>query len=109
MVRWHHRLNGHELAQTPEDSEGWGAWRAAIHGAKELDTTQQLDNNNNTLLKKKKKRHSTYNREIIECQYCRVVCEVWLLMPKAQRILEGSKGMLGMYRESPSARRNDNS
>ena len=39
IVRWQHRLNGHELAQTPEDSEGWGTWHAAIHGAKELDTT----------------------------------------------------------------------
>ena len=24
MVRWHHRLNGYELEQTPEDSEGQG-------------------------------------------------------------------------------------
>ena len=25
MVRWHHRLNGHELEQTAEDSEGQGS------------------------------------------------------------------------------------
>ena len=24
MVRWHHQLNGHELAQIPEDGEGQG-------------------------------------------------------------------------------------
>ena len=24
MVGWHHRFNGHELEQTPEDSEGQG-------------------------------------------------------------------------------------
>ena len=26
MVVWHHRLNEHELEQTPEDGEGWGTW-----------------------------------------------------------------------------------
>ena len=25
MVRWHHRLNGHEFEQTPGDSEGQGS------------------------------------------------------------------------------------
>ena len=25
MVRWHHRLNGHEFEQTPEDGEGQGS------------------------------------------------------------------------------------
>ena len=25
MVGWHHRLNGHEFAQTPVDSEGQGS------------------------------------------------------------------------------------
>ena len=23
MVGWHHRLNGHEVVQTPGDGEGW--------------------------------------------------------------------------------------
>ena len=32
MVGWHRRLNGHESEQTPGDSEGQGAWRAAVHG-----------------------------------------------------------------------------
>ena len=34
MVGWHHRLNGHESEQAPEDSEGQGseAWHAAVHG-----------------------------------------------------------------------------
>ena len=32
MVRWHHRLNGHESEQTLGDSEGRGAWHATVHG-----------------------------------------------------------------------------
>ena len=32
MVGWHHRLNGHEFEQTPEDDEGLEAWRAAVLG-----------------------------------------------------------------------------
>ena len=32
MVGWYHRLNGHEFEQTPGDSEGQGAWRAAVYG-----------------------------------------------------------------------------
>ena len=33
MVGWHHQLNGHEFEQTLGDSEGQGAWRAAVDGA----------------------------------------------------------------------------
>ena len=42
MVRWHHRLNGHEFEQTLGDGEGqermmcWSSW-----GHKESDTTEQ--------------------------------------------------------------------
>ena len=39
MVGWHHRLSGHEFEQTPGDSEGQGAWHAAVHRVKESDTT----------------------------------------------------------------------
>ena len=42
MVGWHHWLNGHESEQTPGDSEGRGAWCAAVRGiakSKELDMT----------------------------------------------------------------------
>ena len=31
MVRWHHQLDRHELEQTPGDSEGQEAWRAAVY------------------------------------------------------------------------------
>ena len=31
MVGWHHWLNGHEFEQTLGDSEGHGAWHAAVH------------------------------------------------------------------------------
>ena len=41
MVGWHHRLDGHELEQTPGDSEGQGSWACCNPwGHKELDTTQ---------------------------------------------------------------------
>ena len=35
-VRWHHPCNDHE--QTPEDSEGQGAWSAAVHGVAKSHT-----------------------------------------------------------------------
>ena len=44
IVAWHHRLNGHEFKQAPEDGERqeslacWSAW-----GCKELNTTEQLN------------------------------------------------------------------
>ena len=43
MVRWHHRLNGHESEQTPGDN---GRQRSlgycSTWGHKELDMTEQL-------------------------------------------------------------------
>ena len=40
MVGWHSRLNEHEYEQILGDSEGQGAWCAALHGGyKELDMT----------------------------------------------------------------------
>ena len=45
MVGWHHRLNGHELGQTLEDSEGQGGLECCSSwGGKELDMTWQLNN-----------------------------------------------------------------
>ena len=49
MVGWNHQFNGHELEQTPGDSEGQGSlvcW--SLWGCKESDTTEWLINNNNT-------------------------------------------------------------
>ena len=40
MVRQHHRLNRHECEQTLGDSEGQGAWHAAVHGVAESDITE---------------------------------------------------------------------
>ena len=44
MVGWHHRLNGHEFKQTPEDGEGLGSLACCSPwGHKELDMTEQLN------------------------------------------------------------------
>ena len=45
MVKWHHRLNGHEFEQTLGDSEGQGSLKCySPWGCTELDTTKRLDN-----------------------------------------------------------------
>ena len=50
MVRWHHRLNGHESEQTAGDGEGQGSLACCSPwGCKELDMTEQLNSSNNIL------------------------------------------------------------
>ena len=50
MVGWHHRLNGHEFDQAPEDSEGQGSLECCgPWGRKESDRTEQLNNNNHEI------------------------------------------------------------
>ena len=47
MVGWYHQFNGHELGQTPGDSEGQGSMVCCSPwGYKESDMTSQLNNNN---------------------------------------------------------------
>ena len=47
MVRWHHRLNGHEFEQASGDGEGQGSLVfCSPWGCKELDTTKRLNNKN---------------------------------------------------------------
>ena len=44
MVGWHHRLNGHELEQTPGVGDGQGGLAyCSLWVRKELDTTEQLN------------------------------------------------------------------
>ena len=40
MVGWHHQFNGHEFEQALGIGEYREAWRAAVHGVTELDTTE---------------------------------------------------------------------
>ena len=48
MGGWHHRLNGHEFAQTLGDGEGQRSLVCCSPwGHKESDMTQRLNNNNN--------------------------------------------------------------
>ena len=45
-VGWHHWLNGHELGQTPGDSERQGSLACcSLWDHKELDVTERLNNN----------------------------------------------------------------
>ena len=45
MVGWHHRLDGHEFEQAPEDGEGQGGLVCCSPwGHKEWDMTGQLNN-----------------------------------------------------------------
>ena len=64
MVGWHHRLNGSEFEQAPEDDEGQGSlvccspWsHKESWGHKELDTIELLNNNNNSDIKRMKYCH----------------------------------------------------
>ena len=46
MVRWHHRLDGHQFGPTLGDGEGQGGLVCCgPWGLKESDTTEQLNNN----------------------------------------------------------------
>ena len=46
MVRWHHRLNEHELEQALGDDEGQGSLACCSPwDCKELDTTERLNIN----------------------------------------------------------------
>jgi len=48
IVRWHHRLDGHECEQSQGDSEGQGSLSFFTPwGSKESDMTEWLSNNNN--------------------------------------------------------------
>ena len=46
MIRWHHRLNGHQFEQAPGDGEGQGSLAFCSRwDCKESDMTEQLNNN----------------------------------------------------------------
>ena len=48
MIGWHHRLNGHEFEQIPEDSEGQGRLVCCSPGGYKLsDMTVRLNNSSN--------------------------------------------------------------
>ena len=47
MIRWHHRLNGHESEQTLGDGEGQGGMVCCSQwGHQESDMTERLNNSN---------------------------------------------------------------
>ena len=42
-MRWDHRLDGREFERTLGVGDDREAWRAAIHGVAESDTTERLN------------------------------------------------------------------
>ena len=49
VVGWRHRLNGHEVEQTPGDGGGQGSLSCCSPwGCKESDMTERVNNNSNT-------------------------------------------------------------
>ena len=69
MVRWHHRLDGHEFEQTLWDSEGQGSLVCCSPwGCKELDTAEWLSNN------------STYIRVSDQIRSDQSLSRVWLFV-----------------------------
>ena len=47
MVRWHHRLDGHEFEKAPGDGDGQGSLACySSQGCKESDTSEQLHDDN---------------------------------------------------------------
>ena len=62
MVRYHHRLNGPELEQTPGDRIGQKSLVCCSPwGHKELDETQRLKNNNRSRMQNKNIQEKTPN------------------------------------------------
>ena len=60
MVRWHHRLNGHEFEQGPGVGDGQGSLACcSAWGHKELDTTGELNNNEKQLAAENRTVHNS--------------------------------------------------
>ena len=80
MVGWHHWLNGHESAQTQEDSEGQGNLACCSSwGPEKLDMTQQLNKT------KHKLRATTWaishGVDYLLCVKRRILSQVWRFFP----------------------------
>ena len=62
MAGWHHRLDGHELEQTPGVGDGQGGLACCDSwGHKELDTAEQLNLNLNLSLSHLNRAHLQIN------------------------------------------------
>ena len=65
MVKWHHRLDGHEFEQTPRDSEGPGSLAyCSSRDRQELDMTEQ-QNNKVAARRVLKKRRAFFSKELL--------------------------------------------
>ena len=71
MIGWHHQLNGHELEQTPGDSERQGSLACCSPwGHKESDTMEQLNNNNTCSCKRCRQMQRLPCTTSWNCGYC---------------------------------------
>ena len=65
MVKWHHRLDGHEFEQTPRDSEGPGSLAyCSSRDRQEFDMTEQ-QNNKVAARRVLKKRRAFFSKELL--------------------------------------------
>ena len=53
VIRWHHRLHGHDFEQTLGDTEGQGSLACCSPWGSKLDMPEGLNNNNNILKEKR--------------------------------------------------------
>ena len=94
MVRWHHRLNGHEFEQTPGDSEGQGSlvccstWGCRVRHNLATEQQQRLWNKEMYIFQTLLKRNCFMVKETLAAETCILVnCKITPFTPLLFSIL----------------------